>query len=474
MTEKFNKEELYKLYIEEGKTAKEIAALYDVSVSRVRKAITRYGIKKFSEEHIQKRICTMKEKYGCVSPMQNPEIKRRMRETILERYGVPCTLMNEEVNKKARSTMQELYGGEYSGLSSELMARKNDTMLKKYGRKTYTQIGIGEQSVDILSSKEKFLEYINCHPRKTCAEIAQELGYSRSSVEKRVFEWGLESEVSHNWYASVPEREIRDLLESWGLEVKKEKKILWPLEIDIYCPKFKIGVEFNGNWYHRASRMGDLYHQNKSLKAEEKGIFIYHIFEYEWDSPKIREQIINNLRNLFQLNTQKLFARKCVIREVSTKEKTLFLEKNHIQGATGTKVNLGLYYQEELVSIMCFNKFNHPKNKKQYDWELTRFCSKSGMNVVGAASKLFKAFLTHYEGSVVSYSNITKTKGGLYSKLGFRFKGIGKPNYVWTGKRKGEFLTRYQTQFKNEKEIMESKGYVRVCDAGTKVWEYIR
>lgn len=468
-------EELRKLYIEEGKTAKEVAEMCGVSISVVRRAFAKYGLKKVPSEVREKYLKTMREKYGCDAPRQNKEISEKVRQTSIERYGAPCSLMNDEINRRSRITMVKLYGGEYSGQSEELMRRKDETMRQKYGRKSYQQLGVSSESVEVLSCKENLLAYIaQFQDKKTYDEIGKMLGYSRSSIEKRAAEWDIQDCFSHNFYVSTPEREISDLLKSWGIETHKEKKIFWPMEIDIYSPEYKIGIEFNGDWYHRAERVGDLYHQNKSLKAEEKGIFIYHIFEHEWDTPRIKEQIINNLRNLFGLNERRVFARKCELKEVPVKEKTAFLGANHIQGATGTKINLGLYFQGELVSLMCFNSFNHSSYKHQYDWELTRFCSKTGTTVVGAASKLFKAFLKHYQGSVVSYSNITKTKGNLYSLLGFSLRGIGRPNYVWVGKKKGEFLTRYQTQFKNEKKIMEAKGYIRVCDAGTKVWEYLR
>ena len=111
--------------------------------------------------------------------------------------------------------------------------------------------------------------------------------------------------------------------------------------------------------------------------------------------------------------------------------------------------------------------------KKSYcDWELSRFCSLAGANVVGGAGKLFKYFIEHNEGSVISYSDVAKTKGTLYQKLGFKFSHQSKPNYVWTNGH--DVLTRYQTQMKNEIETMTSKGYYRIFDCGSKVWVYER
>ena len=57
---------------------------------------------------------------------------------------------------------------------------------------------------------------------------------------------------------------------------------------------------------------------------------------------------------------------------VNTKDKGIFLEKNHIQGKVGSSVNIGLYHQDKLVSLMTFGK---PRMDKVYEYELLRFCN---------------------------------------------------------------------------------------------------
>lgn len=72
---------------------------------------------------------------------------------------------------------------------------------------------------------------------------------------------------------------------------------------------------------------------------------------------------------------------------VKTKDKTKFLNENHIQGMVGSSVNIGLYYNNELVSLMTFGKKrlalgNKKSNNDEY--ELIRFCNKLNTSVVGA------------------------------------------------------------------------------------------
>jgi hypothetical protein len=78
----------------------------------------------------------------------------------------------------------------------------------------------------------------------------------------------------------------------------------------------------------------------------------------------------------------------------------------------------------------------------------------------------------------MSYSNISKTRGSLYETLGFTQIGITVPGYVWW--KDDSWLTRYQCSKKKllslgytgdtEKDIMESRGYIRISTCGNKVW----
>ena len=129
-----------------------------------------------------------------------------------------------------------------------------------------------------------------------------------------------------------------------------------------------------------------------------------------------------------------------------------------MQGSDKASVSLGLVYRGELVSLMSFTK---PRFSKKYEWELSRFASLPGVNVVGAASKLFSHFVrAHNPKSVVSYSDIAKTRGKVYETLGFELSHISTPNYIWTDFE--QVLTRYQTQMKKEKQTMRDRGFVQI------------
>ena len=307
--------------------------------------------------------------------------------------------------------------------------------------------------------------------KQEISKCLKKLGIENSTMRRYVMENNLEELIT--LYPTFSSYEIE--LKSYFPSLKSHiRDIIDGKEIDLYDEKNKIGIEFNGNYWHSENIVDKFYHQNKSLLSETKGIFLYHIFEYEWINNK--ERIINQLNNLFHINETKIYARCCEIKEVNNKEKTPFLEANHMQGNDMSNIKLGLYYNNELVSIMTFAK---PRFNKKYQWELSRFCSKAGCNVVGGASKLFKYFITKYSpNNIISYSNIAHTRGNIYGMLGFNLNSIAEPNYVWINH--SNVLSRYQCQKhkllqqgyigNSEVDIMHQRDYYRIYDCGNKVW----
>ena len=77
-----------------------------------------------------------------------------------------------------------------------------------------------------------------------------------------------------------------------------------------------------------------------------------HIFEDEWLFKK--EIVKSRLLNLIGKTPNKIYARKCEIKEISSKDSVKFLEENHIQGNVNSKIRIGLFYNDELVSLMTF------------------------------------------------------------------------------------------------------------------------
>lgn len=278
---------------------------------------------------------------------------------------------------------------------------------------------------------------------------------------------------------SNKERSITEYVVSHfsGELLNNNRSVISPLELDIYLPDLKLAIEFNGNYWHSEQYVSKNYHINKTNLCKEKGIQLIHIFEHQWDN---KQSIIKSmLCNKLGLNTNKIYARKCEIKEVAAKDASNFLNENHMQGSTNSKINLGLFYEDELVSLMTFSK---PRFNKTIEWELNRFCNKLNTNVVGGASKLLKYFERNYQPkSLISYANLQWSSGGIYNTLGFELSHQSEPNYWWV--RGGEILSRYACQKHklnsllsifdetlSETQNMKANNYNKLYDCGNLVF----
>lgn len=237
------------------------------------------------------------------------------------------------------------------------------------------------------------------------------------------------------------------------------RKIISPLELDIYLPELHLAIEYNGTYWH-SEQAGKYksYHVNKSFLCEQQGIHLIHIFEYQWTLNK--RQIKQRLSNILGNYTNKIFARKCIVREIDFDITSDFLNNYHLQGSCISKINLGLFYNDELVSVMTFGK---PRFNKDDQWELIRFCNKEGYHVIGAASKLLKYFERNYNPkSLISYANRCWSWGkyNVYKDiLGMTYIGKSDANYVYINED-GTVLPRYKAQKHKLKKLLGEENFI--------------
>ena len=97
--------------------------------------ITKYGVENplQNEEIKNKMKKTNLNKYGVENPFQNEEIKNKIKQTNLKKYGFECALQNQEIKDKVKQTYLKKYGCEYSFQSEVVKEKIKETNLKKYG-----------------------------------------------------------------------------------------------------------------------------------------------------------------------------------------------------------------------------------------------------------------------------------------------------------------------------------------------------
>ena len=150
--------------------------------------------------------------------------------------------------------------------------------------------------------------------------------------------------------------------------------------------------------------------------------------------------------------------------------------ENHIQGKSSGSIKYGLYYNNELVSVMTF--LIQKKSIK-----LVRFCNKRNYQIVGGASKLFNHFIKTYNpDKIISYSSNDISDGGLYKLL--RFNTNNKISNAYWYVEHGSLIRYHRESFQKsnlkkmgynvdeltEYQIMDDLPYFRIHDCGIMTW----
>lgn len=267
-----------------------------------------------------------------------------------------------------------------------------------------------------------------------------------------------------------------------------ERKTLNGLELDIYIPERKFAIEYGGIAFHSFGKHNYTplnNYEDESLKknshlvktelCEDLDIQLFHIFSS--DNQDIWNSMISNKLGL----SKKIPGRKTVIKEVTNKEAKEFQIENHLQGAVNASIKLGLYFEDELVSLMTFGKSRYTKTA---EYELIRFCSLRNTTVQGGASKLLKYFeKTYNPKSIVSYANRRWSNGNLYNQLGFELSHVSSPNYFYFKLNENILHSRVKFQKhklskvlevfdpeKTETENMYENSYRKIYDSGNLVF----
>lgn len=257
-----------------------------------------------------------------------------------------------------------------------------------------------------------------------------------------------------------------------GEILENNRKLLGGKEIDIDLPDLKLAIEYHGMYWHTETVYGRKTHKEKADLAQKLGYQLIQIYSDEWEN---KQEIVKSKIRCLLGRARRIFARQCVLRELTAYEKNVFLDETHIQGRDGSTYAVGLLYNNEIVACMTFGT---PRFSKKHDWELVRFSSARNTVVVGGAARLLKHFRDRNAGPIISYADRRWSVGGLYEKLGFELDGVSEPSFCYFHIASGKVYNRMKFQKKKltvmpgysedlkEYEIMQMNGYDRVWDAG--------
>lgn len=454
----------------DGLTIIEIAKKYDASHDTITKRLKKHGISCSRVEGIKKHFKrTHADKWL--------DIKEDLDK------GMSVTSVREKHHIRYTKLIELMKLNSYQ--------HKTDNILFDLDARIENE-NVGKKELFYLNHiKNYYLKYNELPTRYHLCEMANR---NDSTVSRAIKVYNLNQFVINlksSYLASIIVKELQSLNIEFELN---NRSILIDeygthFEIDIYLPKYNLGIEVNPVSTHSID-VGKLgltskkYHQNKSLLAEEKGVGLIHFYDADYHDTRRFEVFKEKLKSLVA-NKTKINVSKCFVQPIDAKSCNEFLNKYDFQGMERSSAfRYGLYHDETLLGILTLGKSRFTND----DYEIIRYCMNPYYLVNNSFSKLFRHSLKNIKSGskIISYMDLNKRLrlSNVYEKHGFEFDGLTTPDYVWVKRYGTETLSRYSTTktklvkegydaLKSEVEIMRERGYFRVFGAGSKRYVFI-
>lgn len=214
------------------------------------------------------------------------------------------------------------------------------------------------------------------------------------------------------------------------------RDVIPPYEIDTHVPDVKLGIEYNGLYFHSAIFKNKKYHSQKTELCAAADITLMHIFEDEWrDKQGIIKSMISHRLGAAH---RKIGARNCQIMSISKDDRRNFFEKNHIDGDVKSSLHAALVDSAgDIVACMSLRRPLHKKYKNSL--EVARFCTALYTSVPGALGRLTKWAIERakqegYTG-LITYVDTRHGTGKGYKASGWHHTGSTPDRFWWTDGR---------------------------------------
>lgn len=452
--------------------------------------LERFGVEwSWQSDHNKEQIKkTLMERYGVDHSSKIDGVVDKRRQTNLERFGTMNPTQNEEVRAKARKTSLERYGVESYLMLPEAYERRKATLMARYGVENPTQLRAfgSEKWLSKFSPSQRILfEDVELLRKEVSENSLMALARKYKMTEEGIkFMAELNGIECGGYKTSSLETKVSEFLKSVGVEVEQSVRTILGggREIDILIPSAGVGVECNGNYFHSYNPDDSIglkdknYHRKKLEAAEAAGIRLMQFFEDEINDKFdiVASMILNAVGK-----SEKIHARRTEAKIIDSKTARAFCETNHINGYAQSRLQIGLYSGDVLVSVMTFSPSRY--EKRQGAWEIVRFCSILNHAVVGGASKLIAAARKHIGQEMtclLTYADLMHGTGNGYKACGFKEIGRTEAGYFWYGRHIRESRQKYQRhklekvfnetfpKEMTENDIMFSKGYRKIYNAG--------
>lgn len=438
-----------------------------------------------SDEFKEKSKKTNIEKYGTEKPQLNSYIINKTKNTNLEKYGVEYPSQSDEIKNKIKTA--SINNFKDINKSIDIKNKMKESCLEKYNSEHYSQSEfykciVKNRKIKLLSEKYKLeiSDIDNGIITSICDKCNQKFEANYQLLYNRfIYNKPLCTICNPVDSLSASEVEVKNfIMKNYTGEVLlNNRNIIKPYELDIYLPDLKLAFEFNGLFWHSEVYKDKEYHYNKTEMCERIGIQLINIYEDDWSHKQdiVKSIILNKLGKF----SDKIYARKCDIKIINNNKLIKeFLNKNHIQGYISSEFKIGLFYNNEIVSLLTLGKKRKimSSTSDNYNYEIYRFCNRLNTTVIGGLSKLFNYVIKNFNFlTIISYVDRSYFNGNNYLKIGFKMDSKTQPNYYYIINGKKEYRLKFRKdilvkegfdKYKTEHQIMLDRGFFRIYNSG--------
>jgi hypothetical protein len=445
--------------------------------SRKETCLEKYGVDnpKKSIEVLEKEQLNILNKYNGKHYMMDESIKNKMKNTMLDKYGVEYAQQSKSIKDKSISTWNtnvnkyeicknrsikmtsksteekeiiknkkilsiENKFGTYDNFINYRQEKIKEASYKKWNVSHHLmnesiiskRVDSYKKTIDekIVSLLSKNLSYINrefnvnktdqyillsCSKCSTEFNITRQLLYNRSKTNKEIC---LICNPVSNGTSDMEQNLFKFISDSYNGEIIQNSKSIIKGELDIYLPEINLAFEFNGLYWHSNIYKDKYYHINKTNECKEKNIQLIHIWEDDWVFKQdIIKSIILNKLNIIDMSNESYVIRENINSDLVVN----FINNNYINGFVEYDTTIGLFNNEELVSIITYtHKIDH--------YEITSICNKLYMNI--DLSLLFDCFVKNCDNiNIIGYNDVSLCDGSIFENLGFVLCEVMEPNF---------------------------------------------
>lgn len=396
-----------------------------------------------TEECKRKRIQTNIKKFWKENPMQTEECKKKQIQTNIKKYWKENFMQTDVWKRKRHKSFKENHWVDYMMQSKEILNKSIATNMEKRWVPYYCMTDECKNSGSANSKEnKKFRKFLRDHWIQWIIDN-KELSLESYSYDIPI--WRTLIEVSPWPFHNLTMCRKQPIIAKYCKRLEELQRKTREKTITEEEKKEKSEIL-------KRRRIKENYHKDKTICARENGYRCITVF-----SRDNKEKILYLLED----NKEKIYARKCEVRQITYEEAHQLFEVYHLQGDTQKNKNnlyIGLIYEWRLVMAISFGK---PRYNKDYEWEILRLCTHKDYSIIWGASKIFKYFIELTNpNNVISYCDMGKFDWKVYEQIGFellqwnfpsrhrRFRWMTNPE-----KKKLEKELWYEIFIPNDKHI---------------------